>query len=575
MQTESSVEARAPVKSSRAGWSSPAALLRIGLSNLPFVLALVVIQQLPAFLTTLVVGGILFLSPGLAWVDRRGADTFVVLFRAVIFSLLAALLTWLAMLALPGPTSRVGFILMLAAITNLGLLRGFRNGYYEGGPRFTRLTLLATAVAAAFFLQTFVGVAYRVPPLEDHDMETQGTSYGLINDFVPTMVTNRHKVHFFAHPLLLHFYIGASALVSDDLERLHYYHESSLAVQAGADLIRRWQQDLAHFERDPVLLATRTPNLFFATFTLFPLAFLVFRICGSRAAAAGSCVIYMTLPEIYVRSAYGGYMAITNFLTLSGAYFYLQSSGLFPYTEAGADDAADARRRAASTAFIGAWSNQKSILIAMATATHAGLCFVLERGTAVFSELWRRARAKPEVVTAFAIGVCFVAGWATYALYGLSVAPQDFFNDHIKSHVAGRLRLRDVNVTEARQGEWVYPSIVALWRQFSAHTGWVIVGAALLGAARAAKHFKKAEGLFLSWLAIGAVGFSLVDWRQTKHLSKIVPPLVVLIGLLWASLDKRTRTAFTLVLAGAVLWNVWTISRLMADFNYLKPLPIW
>src|SRR6185503_1459199 len=182
----------------------------------------------------------------------------------------------------------------------------------------SRLCLIAAGLAALFYLQSYVGAAYRIPPLEDHDMETQGTAYGLINDLVPTMVTNRYKRFFFAHPLLLHFYIGASALVSDDLERLHYYHESSLAIRdSSADLHKTWEHDKAQFDRDPVLLPTRTPNLFFAALTLFPLAFVVFRTSGSRAAAAGACVLYATLPEIYVRSAYGGYMAITNFLTVS------------------------------------------------------------------------------------------------------------------------------------------------------------------------------------------------------------------------------------------------------------------
>jgi hypothetical protein len=546
------------------------------LANLPFILALTLIHLLPSFLVTLVVGANLFIAPGLTWTDQRDRDGFVIVFRAVIASLLAALASWLLVMLLPGPTSRVAFILVLAAITNLGLLRGFRNGAYTGKGLSSRLCLIVAGFAALFYLQSYVGAAYRIPPLEDHDMETQGTAYGLINDLQPTMVTNRHKRFFFAHPLLLHFYIGASALISDDLERLRYYHESSLAVaQPGADLHARWEQDKAHFDRDPVLLPTRTPNLFFAALTLFPLGFLVFRISGSRAAAAGACVLYATLPEVYVRSAYGGYMAITNFLTLSGAYFYLQATGLFAHSDYGVDRAPAALRSVAGTAFMGAWSNQKSVLIVMASTAHAGLCFLLDRGTAVFVELWRRARKRPEVVAAFVIGVCFVAGWFTYALFGLSVSAQDFFNDHVKSHVAGRLRLKDVNLAEARAGEWVYPSIAALWKQFSHHTGYAVVLAGALASVFAARRVRKAEGLFLLWLAIGAIGFSLVDWRQTKHLSKILPPLVVLIMVFWGSLEGRARTALTAVLGGAVLWNLWTIGRLMADFEYLKPLPIW
>jgi hypothetical protein len=79
----------------------------------------------------------------------------------------------------------------------------------------------------------------------------------------------------------------------------------------------------------------------------------------------------------------------------------------------------------------------------------------------------------------------------------------------------------------------------------------------------------------LLWVAIGAVGFSLVDWRQTKHLAHLLPPLVALTGAFWASRPKAARDVLTVVITVGVIWNVWRIGRLMLDFGYLAPKPIW
>ena len=47
--------------------------------------------SLPPFIQAIVVGAILFLAPGLAWTNRSSGDAIVVLFRAVVTSLIAAL----------------------------------------------------------------------------------------------------------------------------------------------------------------------------------------------------------------------------------------------------------------------------------------------------------------------------------------------------------------------------------------------------------------------------------------------------------------------------------------------------
>jgi hypothetical protein len=558
-----------------------AKLVRYALYNAPFVLALVALPVLPDLLKALLVGAVLFLSPGLAWVDRRGRDGFVVVFGMVVASLLAALAAWLVLLPLPGPTSRVAYVLVLAAITNLGLFWGHKKGWYDPAPFRAPVFRAVLLVTAIFYAQSYLGAAYFVPALEDQDMETQGTAYGLIHEASPTMTTNRGTRFFFAHPLLLHFYIGAGCLISDDLDRLRHYHEGSLELADTSarpldEVVwtrtwARYRVDLALFEKDPVLLPTRAPNLFLGVLVLFPLGFLIYRLGGSLLVTAGSCLLYATLPEVYVRTSYGGYMGMTNLFTLSAGYFYLQGAGLLPDRDGG-ENLSAIQRRVFGAGFLGAWSDQKVMLIPGAAGAHAGLRLLLDGG---FKDLVQRMRSNKILITAIVLALGFVLGWALFAAYGFLVSPKDFVLDHIKNHILRRLRMRDLNLVGVAKGDWVYPSIVGLWQQFWSHTGWVLLAATLAALVRGARRLREAEGFFLIWLVVGGVGFSLVDWRQTKHLALLIPPLIVLVGAFWGAQTGKLRTLWTAVIAAALLVNLWQTGHEMANFNYIVPLPIW
>jgi hypothetical protein len=561
-------------------WSQ-AIVLRIVLSNLPFIAALLLNGLLPSFIEVLVVGAIVLIVPGFAWIDHRKGDAAIVLFRAAVASLVAGLAVTLILMLIGAPAHRTAFLICLALITNVGILVGHRKGWFDAAPFADPLPRLISVIAAVFLVQSFLGAAYFVPALEDQDMETQGTAYGLMHQLAPSMVTNRQTSYFFAHPLLLHIWIGESALISDDLGRLKYHDDASLVVRndpSPSTIETQWNQAYAQFEKDPVLLPTRTPNIFLGALTLFPMGFLVFLMTGSRAAALGACIVYMTLPEIYVRTSYGGYLAITNFFLLSGAYFYLLASQLLP--QRGAIGAhASIGRSTWAAAFLGGWTDQKFLLLPMAAPVHAGIKALLDLPALVSGGLQRFLRvllARPYVIAGLLIGTGFVAGWMTFAAYGLLVAPEDFIQDHLKSHIWWRLnKVADVNLTRMEQGGFVYPSVLALWQQFADHTGWLLVPPMILGLLYAVPRVREAHGLLLIWAVVGMVGFSLVDWRQTKHLAHILPPLVMLTAVYWASLEDRARAMLGAVLVAAIAWNIWRIVQQMNDFEYLQPLPIW
>ena len=573
LQDETRPEPTPPKNRHALFWALGAALLL----NLPYLMALFAIGHLPPVAQTLVVGAIVFIVPGLPWAARAPADGVVMLFRVVLISLAAALAAWLILLPWPGLTNRVGFILLLALVTNIGLWLHAGRLANVAAPFRSRAGAGILLVAALFFAQTYLGAAHFVPALEDQDMETQGTAYGLMHEAAPTMVTNRDTTYFFAHPLLLHFWIGESAFISDDLDRLRYHHDAARTLERGPALLAQWELNFERFESDPVLLPTRTPNIFLSVFTIIAMSFLVLRLTGSGVAAIGAALLYMTLPEIYVRSSYGGYLAITNFLLIVGAYFYLDAARLFP-TRAGASPRKTVGPWGFTAAFLGGWADQKAVLLPMAAPVHAGLRILLDGKLSLkqgFAAMVARVWTSRDFINASMIVFGFVAGWLLFVVYGLAIAPDDFIADHIKGHIAARLR----NPTDALQAaitqiDW-YPSIAGLWLEFANHTGWLVSFLMVIAAAWTAPRIRDAEGFFLIWALIGAIGFSLVDWRQTKHLAHILPALVILVPLFWVRLGERLRLAVGAVVALAILLNAWRIIGVMQDFTTLQPTPIW
>lgn len=523
------------------------------------------------FLQTLLVNALIFLVPGYAWVRcGRGSDPVLYLLKVLAVSTGCGLLALVALAPLPNETPLPAFVACLVVVTNLGLAWRLRHGTLRTSvpcPVGLGPTALLVLLGVLFYAQTYVGAAYRVPPLEDHDTETQGTAYGLVHHLQPTFVSNRGFVYFFAHPLLLHLYIGESVFLSGELDSLRYHHDNATWSRNRSQQIigEVWETSYHQFQANPVLVPTRTPNIFLAAVTLPILGLLVIRRTGSLLAAAGTSLLYMTLPEIYVRSAYGGYLAITNFFLVVMAYQYLEAIGALTHGRA-VDDAP--RRWSFAASFLAMWSNQKVILLPLAAALHVFLGIVRRSS---LSALHRTPGGR--VAVALVAGVTF--GWLSFAAYGLSVAPQEFFSDHVVGHLMDRFQLNDVRLMTDTAGAFVYPSILGLWLEFGRHLGVAVVVLGLISAGLALRHLERPESFLLLWFAVGAVIFSATDWRQTKHLALIVPALVLLIGFMWGNARHPWHTVLDVAVFLGVSWNVWQTAQLMADFSYLQPQPIW
>jgi hypothetical protein len=98
------------------------------------------------------------------------------------------------------------------------------------------MTRAEFVVGSALFLGAgllyFVAATRIVPPQVDHDLEVQATGYGLVTRFEPLLLTDRDTIYYFAHPPLLHLWVGGSFLLQGELESLRFYDDVSQRARA-------------------------------------------------------------------------------------------------------------------------------------------------------------------------------------------------------------------------------------------------------------------------------------------------------------------------------------------------------
>lgn len=397
-------------------------------------------------------------------------------------------------------------------------------------------------------LPVLVHFALRVvPPLVDQDVEPRATAHALATRQVPATVTDRGTTHFFAHPPLLHLFTSGSFALSGRLSRVADAERLASAGQAreasrqpeyGAYPPRYydlWWDLLERFHREPQLWPTRALNVLLAAATLAWLAELAARTSGSTLTGWLLAAVLGSFPEFLVRGAYGGYFSLTVFTSL------------------GVLAALGERRDGASglASALAAITDQKGLL------APAAWLLAAPRGSG-------RARLVPAAAAAAAL--------VLFAAWGLLIDAPAFVHDFLREHVARRLSLSDVRLTHD-PNVW-YPSIPELWAEFASRYGLVFTlaaAAASLAALRSKLPLVRAAG---AAVLLGALVFSLTDWRQTKHLALLAAPaLLALAGL--APRGRRARWAFALLLFAMIATNLAASLSLAADFDALRPSTIW
>ena len=507
---------------------------------------------------------LIFFLPGICWASffkNKTEDIVPYLFLAICISLATTMSGCLFLYVTNMRLSSVNMLIFLVLLSNVGI---FLTKPFLEVPRvsFNKLRLVELFLLSVLLYTVLYNSALHiVPPLEDQDSETQGTAYGLMHKLEPTMVTNRNTVYFFAHPLLLHFYIGSSFLLLDELDEVSYYYDSALEGEKTVGktserelLYEIWKRDFREFVANPHLLATRASNLFFSILIFYLLFLFLYSSTDSYLLSLSGPVLYFTFPEVFVRSSYGGYMAIENFSLLVIAY-------LFFFKDRFKSDEKYNNAVFFLSGLFGGFASQKTLILVIAMAIHD---FTFQDGN--FYEKVR-ASLKNRIVQGVILGTILFWG------YGLLLDSKGFIEDYLKQHMVYRFRLDDVRFTFSDK-IW-YPSIPDLWKEFSGHLGFPFLFVSVPLTVYTLFRIRRRESFFGLWFLAGAVLFSITDWRQTKHLMLIILPLIIAMILHISKSRPWVKIAFTGMLLFLVYHNITVILKIAEDFTTISPTPIW
>ena len=138
----------------------------------------------------------------------------------------------------------------------------------------------------------------------------------------------------------------------------------------------------------------------------------------------------------------------------------------------------------------------------------------------------------------------------------------------------------------------VYPGIAGLWYEFWRDTSYLLLPAGLIslvylllprrsrsptvdptGAARVG--WRSLPGFLATWAVLASVAFSLVDWRQTKHLAEIMMLSIVIAPALAMGSGRRFRRFLIVVFLAVLCLNVLGLHDLARDFDSLVKRPEW
>lgn len=520
-------------------------------------------DAMPGPIRMLAAGLLVLVLPGLGWLGafaRRTLDLPRLILAVVGVSSAASIAAVVFLANETAPPSiflATGWTLLVAN----GGLWAFRAA---GRIETSQPAALLAGVALAGFVAASCSGLWLVPPLEDHDMEVRGTAWGLLTDRKPWFLTNREHSLPLAHPLLFHVQVAQSLVHSGEIDATRRSHDSARAAAEAAargeafDSMARWREDHAAFVENPALVGTRAPAALLSGLALALLFDLVSRLARSRAAGVFAIALYATAPETIVRASYAGYFA-------PAVFWMLVAAGLFAPRWEGARPSGVAWLAAAGVLM--AWTDHKTVAFVLGTTALFAWRAWRDAGRFALSALWRVVDLR-----AVALGAGFSIATFAWWGYGLAVDRHAFVEDHLRKHVVHRALLDDLRIgaSEVRYA----PGIGLLWKEFSDHTGWLLLPVGLLGAAswlgRRNEDEDDSGAVLAAWFVAIAVVFSVTDWRQTKHLmNALAPAVAAAVVLAWTARARAFRAAALAALVLALAWNLATDAALLRDFRSL------
>jgi hypothetical protein len=354
----------------------------------------------------------------------------------------------------------------------------------------------------------------------------------------------------------LHVYVAGSFLYYGQTEGVAAYNPNATGA---LPVDRHWQHYLEH----PFFLETRTPNLFFSSIVVALLAWWLAGVMHSAPHGLVLALMYATLPEVFVRSSYGGYFAGSKF-------FAFQM--LFAVEAWSRSTTQGSLWRVALAGMLAAVANHKLVLLPLAIGIWRLISVPLGQGLRT---------AAGHLLHPVPVG--FLVGTLGFWAYGWWVSPTDFWNDHIRHHIVDRVmnnNARGLNMS-------AYPTVPGLWLEFWRDTSYLllplgVVSLGLLlrrpragnGLSDRVTGWRGFAGLWTIWTIVATIAFSLIDWKQTKHLTTLLVPVTLATGAVVGAGRLSPRVVIGLALAIIAL-NLLTITSLAQDFRALVKVPEW
>jgi len=408
--------------------------------------------------------------------------------------------------------------------------------------------------------------------MEDHDFEIYNCAYGLVNRLQPATYTERSFLetslrecspYYFSHPPLLSFYGGYSLLMSEGIMDYKIYDDAALVfknsrINRPLDELKKIYKTLAkvcnrYYSHNARLLEIRTPALFFSTLLCLVLFYTIFLFSGSKLLGVLGTLLYFSFYEVFARSLFGGYAAVDNLITVYFIYQYIfLKRGISVLTNG----------------IYMALIDHKLITIPISSFV-SGL-FTNNNGEAIFIKRFAQAASRSkEIIIGFLIGT--IIFW----LWGITLNREAFMNQHVREHLFGRVFYGLLDLFGSKRAQ---VSICDLWMDFYGGVGplfpvlfiWV-----LFDFIKNRFQGQKGKLFLLIQLIIGAISFSVVDNRQTKHLMLIMPAMVIFVMMFVAELKKPTKIIAYCLLLGTIIWNLKMIPGFLSNFSLFEPLNGW
>ena len=386
--------------------------------------------------------------------------------RGFVYATVISLAIFIVFVLAGIPVGRVAYFVALAAAADFFLVRNLlKNREIAFAAKGKRYYLYALLVAAAAGGLSFWGATRVVPVLQDHDSVMECPAYGLATTLKPYCIETRVPFYFAKGPTS-HFIYAFPLVLTDRLERVKHYYDTSQAALRARDfkkqIVAMWHAEFGRWfpkHGDRVIVETRTTSIYISVMLALLLFAILAEIAPAYWLAALLNIVFLTLPEIFVRNSYAGYQNISNFFLLLALYHFIQD------------------REDWLTPLLLATTNQKCVLV---LGLAVGAWLLLNKPN------WRLFVNK--TLLALLIGMVLL-----YA-YGLAIHPPSLLVDQFQRHGIDRLLHQNPNKGMN------YPSVAGLWSMFAFDYGYPFLLLALASVAllfRNRKIFPRAMVLVL------------------------------------------------------------------------------